>query len=137
MVATSVEKKGGRDIIKLLRHHLAVATSSTKERGSRHHSVVATSTTKREGNDVVKWSRHQLQGKEVATSFSCRDINCEDLRLRHHLAVVTSSAKERRSRHHSVVATSATKREGRDVVKRSRHQLQGKEVATSFSCRDI
>ena len=29
---------------------------------------------KKEGRDVIQWSRHQLQGKEVAISFSCRDI---------------------------------------------------------------
>ena len=37
----------------------------------------------------------------------------------------------------SVVATSATMKEGRDIIKRSRHQLHRKEVTTSLSGRDI
>ena len=83
--------------------------------------MVATSVTKNGGRDVIQWSRHQLQGKKVATSFSGHDIGC----------------KERRSRRHSVVATSITKNGGCDVVQWSRHQLQGIKVATSFSGRDI
>ena len=59
--------------------------------------------------------------KQVATSFSCRDINCEELR----------------SRRHSVVATTDNRKEGRDFSQLSRHQTQVKKVATSFSCRDI
>ena len=59
MVATSVVRKGGRDIIKQSRHQMQ----------------------KKEGRDIIQWSRHQLQGKEVTTSFSCHDIRskgCED-----------------------------------------------------------
>ena len=82
---------------------------SYKERRSRRHSVAATSDPRKEGHDVIQWSRHQLQGKKVATSFSGRDI----------------TSKERRSRRHSAVATSVTWKEGRNVIQRSRHQIQG------------
>ena len=88
---------------------------------SRHHLAVATSVARNSGRDVIQLSLHQLQGKKVTTSFSCRDI----------------SYKERRSRHHLAVATSVARNSGRDVIQLSRHQLQGKKVATSFSGRDI
>ena len=93
----------------------------SKERRSRCHSVAATSITRKEGRDVIQWSRHQLQGKKVATSFSGRDIRY----------------KERRSRRHSVVATSVTRKEGHDVIQWLQHQLQGKKVTMSFSGRNI
>ena len=83
--------------------------------------MVATSIIKKGGRDVIQWSRHQLQGIMVATSFSGHDISCN----------------ERRSRRSSVVATSDVKKRGRDVPQWSRHQLQRMEVVTSFSCRDI
>ena len=54
-------------------------------------------------------------------SFSGRDISCKELRSRRHLVVTTSIAKK----------------EGRDIIQWSRHQLQRIEVATSFSSRDI
>ena len=59
--------------------------------------------------------------KEVATSFSGRDI----------------SYKELRSRRPSMVSTSVTRKEGRDIIQWSRHQMLRKEVATSLSGRDI
>ena len=99
MVATSVARKEGRDIIYRSRHQFQrnkVATSfsgrdiSCKERRSRHHLSVATSVPKKEGRDIIQWSRHQLQGKKVTTSFSGRDISCKEIRLRRHLAVATS-----------------------------------------------
>ena len=51
-------------------------------------------------------------------------------------AVATSAYKERRSRHHSMVATSVALKGGRDIIKRSRHQLRRREVATSLSSPD-
>ena len=67
---------------------------SSKERRSRRHSMVATSVPKKEGSDVIKRSRHQMQGKEVATSISGRDISCKERRSRHHLAVATSDPRD-------------------------------------------
>ena len=82
----------------------------------------------------------------VATSFSGRDISCKEWKSRHHLAVATSDLRDlktshdkiktsatskepqyrkAKSRRHSVVATSVTRKEGRDVIERSRHQIQG------------
>ena len=49
-----------------------------KERRSRRHSVVATSDPRKEGRDVIQWSRHQIQGKKVATSLSGRDITSKE-----------------------------------------------------------
>ena len=77
-----------------------VATSITKEERSRQQLEVATSVTIKEGRDISQLSRHQLQQKQVATSVSGRDINCE----------------ERRSRRHSEVATSAASKEGRNTI---------------------
>ena len=57
----------------------------------------------------------------VETSPGCRDINCEDLRSRHHLDV----------------ATSIVKTGGLDIIKQSRQQKQGTKVATSFRGRDV
>ena len=60
-------------------------------------------------------SRHQLKvatsgctEKKTATTFSCRDINCEDLRSRHHQAVAKTGARK----------------SGRDIIQMSRHPLQ-------------
>ena len=93
--------------------------------------MVATSVARKEGHDIIHWSRHQLQGKKVATSFSGCDISYKERRLRRHqwsrhqlqgIKVAPSfngrniSYKELRSRHHSVVATSITRKEGRDVI---------------------
>ena len=83
--------------------------------------MVATLAASKECRDIIQWSRHQLQGSKVATSFSGHDI----------------SYKELRSRRHSVVATSAASKEGRDIIHWSRHQLQGSKVAASFSGLDI
>ena len=55
---------------------------------------IATSTLNRSCRDVLQWSRHQLQGIMVATSFSGRDISCKEWRLRHHLAVTTSDPRD-------------------------------------------
>ena len=53
---------------------------------------------------------------KVATSFSGRDISCQERRSRHHSAVATLSAKERRLRHHLAVATSVALKGGRDIT---------------------
>ena len=103
MVVTSVAKKEGREIIQQSRYQM-------------QEIKVATSAAKKRGRDIIQWSRHQFQRKKVAMSLSGRDINCEDLRSRHHLAVATSSAKERRSRRHSVVATSVARKGGHDII---------------------
>ena len=103
------------------RSYSVVATSDYKVVRSRRQSMVATSTVKKDGRHIIQWSQHQLKGKKVATSFSGRDISCQ----------------ERRSRHHSAIMTSDTKRKGHDIIKWSRHKLQGKKVATSLSSHDI
>ena len=68
----------------------------SKRERSRHQSMVATS---------------GCTEKKAATIFSCRDINCEDLRSRHHQAVVTTGARKR----------------GHDIIQMSRHPLQRPE----------
>ena len=73
-----------------------VATSSAKERRSRHPL---------NGRDI------SCTEKKVATRSSCCDINCKDLRSRHHKAVATTGARKR----------------GRDKIKLSRHPLQRPE----------
>ena len=47
------------------------------------------------------------------------------------------SAKKIRSRHQSEVVTSVVKKGGRDIIQRSRHHEQKREVATSFNGRDV
>ena len=144
MVATSVAKKGGRDIIKLPRHQLRrleVATSSAKERGSRrhsvvatstakkrrsrHHSVVATSVAKKGGHDIIKLSRHQLRRLEVATSFSSRDIISKGKKARHHSMIATSSTKREARNVLQAVATSVARKGGRNIIYLSRNLIQG------------
>ena len=147
MVATSVARKEGRDVIQWSRHQLQeikVATSfngrdiSCKKLRSRHHLVVVTSVTRKEGRDIIQWSRHQFQGKKVVTSFSGRDISYKERRSRHHLAVATSSNgrdisyKERRSRHHLAVATS----DPRDAKGKSRPNKSFCDVAETTKVRD-
>ena len=78
MVATSVTRKEGCDIIQWSRHQL-------------QRIEVATSFS---GRDIIQWSRHQLQGKKVGTSFSGRDIICKKRRSRHHLDVATSDPRD-------------------------------------------
>ena len=56
--------------------------------------MVATSAASKEGRDIIQWSRHQLQGSKVATSFSGRDISCKERRSRHHLVVATSDPRD-------------------------------------------
>ena len=84
--------------------------------------------------DLTLMSRHL---EEVATSTLNQKLS------RHQLP------KKLRSRHHSVVVTSVAKKEGRDIIQRSRHplqrpegrdiiqwsrhQLQGLEVTTSLA----
>ena len=108
---------------------------------SRHLEEVATSTLNQ------KLSRHQLAKKlrlrqhsvvmtSVAKSKAVATSAYKETRSRHHSEVATSSAKERTSRHHSVVATSAALKRGRDIIKRSRHQLRRLEVATLVSSCD-
>ena len=60
--------------------------------------MVATSVTRKEGRDVIQWSRHQLQGKKVATSFRGRNIRCKKLRSRRHSAVATSDLRNAKSK---------------------------------------
>ena len=72
----------------------------------------------------------------VAKSEAVATSAYKERKSRHHSEVATSSAKERRSRHHSEVATSVALKRGRDIIKRSRHQLRRLEVATSLSSRD-
>ena len=88
-VVTSVDMKGGRDIIQQSRHHEQ----------------------KRRGRDNVQRSRHQLRRLEVVTPLSSRDNKSKERRSRHQSVVTTSNAKEARSRHHPVVATSVSKEE--------------------------
>ena len=108
---------------------------------SRHLEEVATSTLNQ------KLSRHQLakklrsrQHSVVVTLFAKSEavatLAYKERRLRHHSEIATSSAKERRSQHHSVVATSVALKRGRDIIKRSRHQMRRLEVVTSVSSRD-
>ena len=87
-----------------------VATSGCKE------TKVATSST------IERRSQHHLNGrdircteKKVATRSSCHDINYT----------------KRKSRHHPAVATTVVRKEVRDNIWLSRHQLQRLEVATS------
>ena len=71
-----------------------VATSSAKERRSRHQSEVATSVVKKGGLDIIQRSRHHEQKREVATSFNGRDASCTEKKVATtHLAVATSIAK--------------------------------------------
>ena len=130
-----------------------VATSSAKERRSRHHL---------NGRDI------RCTEKKVATRSSCRDINYIERKSRHHSVVVTTLVIEEGrdntwlSRHQlqrkevatrsscrdinwrdQRVATTSRGRDikykelSRDVSKLSRHQLHKKKVATRSSCRDI
>ena len=132
MVATSVTRKEGRDIIQWSQHQLQgikVTTSfsgrdiSCKESSSQHHSMVATSVARNQGHNIIQWSRHQLQGKKVATSFRGRDIRCKELRLRRHSAVATSDPRNAKSKSRpnksfcDVVETTevVTKNRGRDI----------------------
>ena len=133
-VATTVAKerwsrhqlpqKGSRDIIQLSRQQLW-------KRRSRQHLVVATSIAKTRGRDVIKQSRQQKQGKEVttpsrsrdshyrekevATTFSGRDIKCTQLRSRHQLHQRHITTKQR-------------------LLRQRQRQ---KKVMTRSSCRDI
>ena len=85
-----------------------VATKIPQKIRSRQHLVVATSIKKKRGRDNIRMSRQQLCRKEVATtpgyrdnsckdqnvatSISCRDINCEEKRSRQEQAVTTSAS---------------------------------------------
>ena len=85
--------------------------------------MVATSVASKEGRDIIQWSRHQLQVKKVATSFSGRDILYKELRSRHHSAVATSDPKDAKGKSRpnksfcDVAATTevTTKNQGRDI----------------------
>ena len=115
-VATSVDTKGGRDIIQHSRHH------EQKERG----------------RDNIQRSRHQLRRLEVATPLSSRNNRSKERRSRHQSVVATSTAKEPRSRHHPVVATISYK--GRKVATTVRDRdsrCTDQKVATSYSSHDI
>ena len=86
VVATSIAKKEGRDIIQWSRHPLQkekVATSlsgrdiNCKERRSRHHLAVATSDP-RDAKDKSRPNKSFCditETTEVATKNQCRDIN--------------------------------------------------------------
>ena len=80
--------------------------------------------------------------KEVATSFSSRDIISKREKVATSFSSRDISCTERRSRHHSVVATSLqgikvatslssrdnrSKERGRDIIQRSRHPPQRPE----------
>ena len=101
--------------------------------------MVATSVPKKEGRDVIKWSRHQLPGKEVATTFSGRDIKCKRNKVATSFSGREISCKERRSGHHLAVATSNP----RDAKDKSRPNkslcdvAETIEVATKNRGRDI
>ena len=85
-----------------------------------------------EGRDMIQLSQHQIQRvkvatsksgrdtrskkKQVATSLSYHDINCEEIRSRRQSAVMTSDNRKE-------VATSDTSKEGRDIIELSRKQL--------------
>ena len=85
--------------------------------------MVTTSVARKEGRDIIQWSRQQLQGKKVATSFSGRDISCKERRSRHHLAVATSDSRDAKGKSRlnksfrDVAETTkvATKNRGRDI----------------------
>ena len=110
MVATSVARNSGRDVIQWSQHQLQGIQA-------------ATSVARNSGLDVIQVSRHQLQGIKVATSFNGRDISCKGRRSRHHLAVATSDprdvkGKSRPNKSFCVVAETkevATKNRGRDI----------------------
>ena len=96
MVATSFS---GRDI-------------SCKEWKSRHHLAVAIS----DPRDAKDKSRRNKSFRDIKRAH------------KHNIEVATSKEPQYRkakSRCHSVVATSMTRKEGRDVIERSRHQIQG------------
>ena len=93
-----------------------------KKSRSRHQSAVATSVALKGGRDIIKRSRQQKQGKEVATSVSCRDIHCKGSK------VTTSSSCRDISYKGRKVATSFR---GRDI------RCTDQKVATSYSSRDI
>ena len=96
---------------------------SYKEIRSRRHSIVATLDPRKEGHDVIQWSRHQLQGKTVATLFSSRDISYKERRSRRHSAVATSDPRDAKGKSRpnksfcDVAKTTevATKNRGRDI----------------------
>ena len=85
--------------------------------------MVATSVAWNQGRDIIQWSRHQLHGIKVATSFSGRDISCMESRLQHHLAVVTSDLRNAKSKSRpnknfcdvAEITEVATKNSGRDI----------------------
>ena len=90
--------------------------------------------------------------EKVATTFSCRDISSTDKEVATSLSCRDTRNEEQWSRHQHDVATSHTRKvgcdiiqlsrhqialkTGRDVRKRSRHQLRRLEVATSSDSRD-
>ena len=100
-----------------------VATSVAKKSRSRHHSVVMTLVTRKEGRDIIQWSRHQLLGNKVTTSFSGRNISCKELRSRHHLAVATSDPRDAKGKSRpnksfcdvAEITEVATKNRGRNI----------------------
>ena len=101
--------------------------------------MVATSVPKKEGRDVIKRSRHQFPGKEVATSFSGRDIKCKRKKVVMSFNGRDISCKERRSRHHLVVATS-NPRDSKDKSRPNKSLCdiaETTEVATKNRGRDI
>ena len=56
--------------------------------------MVATSVSSKEGRDVIQWSRHQLQEKKVATSFSGRDISYKERRSGHQIQGMLKASRD-------------------------------------------
>ena len=85
--------------------------------------MVATSVTRKEGREIIQWSRHQLQGKKVATSSSGYDISYKERRSRNHLAVATLDPRDAKGKSRpnkslcDVAETTefATKNRGHDI----------------------
>ena len=80
------------------RQHSMVATSVALKRRSRQHLAVATSIAKTWGRDIIKQSRQQKQGTEVATTFRGRDIRCKDQKVATTFSCRDIKYKELRSR---------------------------------------
>ena len=101
------------------RHHSMVATLVALKRRSRQHLAVATSIAKTLGRDIIKQSRQQKKGTEVATSVRGRDIRCKDQKVTTTFNCRDIKYKEMRSRRHKEVATSISKKRSRDKIELS------------------
>ena len=104
-----------------------VATSSAKEIRSQHQSEVATSIVKKGGRDIIQRSRHHEQKREVAKSFNGRDVSCTQKRVATTPSCRDINCEDLRSRHHQAVATTGARKRGHDIIQLSRHPLQRPE----------